>query len=101
MTIAPNAQTPTQMAAAALSRANEALSLSQETNRMMKEIHAAFMVPLPGYHKSFIERATEVVIEAEAGKIVGERFVWYAKVLTALGVIATSFYAAFHWGSPK
>lgn len=94
-------KTAAQVAAEALLRANEAVALNEETHRLVKEVHAALMAPLPGYHKSFVERATEVVVEAEAGKIMGEKFVWLAKVLTALGVIGTSLYAAVHWGAPK
>lgn len=94
-------KTATQIAKEALDKAEAAHAVSQENNRLLRELHAGLMQPLPGYSKSFVERATEVVVEAEAGKIVGERFVWYGKLLTALGVIGTAFYAAVHWGGAK
>lgn len=90
-----------QTARDALAKAEEARMISQENNRLLRELHAGLMQPLPGYSKSFVERATEVVVEAEAGKIVGEKLVWYGKVLTALGVIGASIYAAMNWGNVK
>jgi hypothetical protein len=94
-------QTPTQIAAEALVRANEAVSLNEETHRMVKELRDGLMMPQPGYTRSFVDRVTEVVLEAEAGKIVGERLVWYAKVLTALSVVAAAIYSAAHWGNGR
>lgn len=89
-------------AAEALLRANEALALNQETNRLVKEMHQALMQPLPGYDRSFMARASEVVIKAEAGKIVGDRLITAAKWTTAIGTIATAFYAALRFGhAPK
>lgn len=90
-----------QVAAEALLRANEAVAINVETNRIVKELHAALLEPLPGYKKSFVERTTEVVVGAEAGQIVGEKLVWYAKVLAGLGAIVTGFYAMVHWGGNK
>ena len=84
----PKPKTAAQVAAEAMKRADEAMSISAENNRLLKELHAGLMQPLPGYHKSFVQRATEVVVEAEAGKIVGEKLVFWAKVLTALAAIA-------------
>jgi hypothetical protein len=94
----PNAA---QVAAEALLRANEAIALNQETNRLVKELRDGLLAPQPGYSRSFVDRVTQVVLEAEAGKIVGERFVWYAKVLTAIGTIGTAIYVAAHWGSQR
>lgn len=88
MTIPPKPKTAQQTATDAMARADEALAISLENNRMLKELHAGLMLPLPGYHKSFVQRATEVVVEAEAGKLVGEKLVFWAKVLTALAAIA-------------
>ena len=93
--------TAAQVAAEAMLRANEALALNQETHRLVKKLHEGLMEPQPGYSRSFVERTSDVVIKAEAGGIVGERLVWYAKVLTALGTIGTAFYVAFHWGAPR
>ncbi len=93
-------QTSSGVAAEARRIAEESLAISAENNRMLKELHAALMEPLPGYSKSFVERATEVVVNAEAGRIVGERLVWYAKVFTALGTVSAAFYAMIHWGKP-
>ena len=84
----------------AMEKAEAALAMHEETARLVRELHAGLMEPLPGYDKSFVKRATEVVIEAEAGKLVGEKLVWYAKVCTAIGTVAAAFYAAVHWG-PK
>lgn len=100
MTARPR-KTPEQIAADALLVAEEARAMSAENNRMLKELHAGLMKPLPGYEKSFVERATEVVVKAEAGQIVGERLVWWAKVLTAIGTISAAFYAAIHLGQSK
>jgi hypothetical protein len=101
-------QTAAQIAAEALLRANEAsaiahkaLAVNVETNAIAKEIRAALLEPLPGYDKSFVARTTEVVVGAEAGQIVGEKLVWYAKVLGALGAIATAIYGAVHWGPTR
>jgi hypothetical protein len=94
-------QTPAQVAAAALLVAEEARAMSAENNRLLKELHAGLMEPLPGYDRSFVQRATEVVVKAEAGEIVGERLVFWGKVLTALGVIGSAFYAALHFGQTK
>jgi hypothetical protein len=44
---------------------------------------------------------SKLVAEARAGQVVGERLVWYAKVLTALGTISAAFYAAVHWGGAR
>ena len=101
MTPTPKPKTAAQLAQDALARADAALHMTEENNAMLKELHAGLMMPLPGYTKSFVQRATEVVVEAEAGKIMGERLVWYAKVLTALGAIVTGLYTAMHWGPSK
>jgi hypothetical protein len=84
----------------AMEKAEAALAMNEETHRLVQELHAGLMKPLPGYDKSFVTRATEVVLEAEAGKLVGEKLVWYAKLFTAIGTIATALYAAMQWG-PK
>lgn len=94
-------KTAAQLAKEAIARADDALQMTAENNAMLKELHAGLMLPLPGYSKSFVERATEVVVEAEAGKIMGERLVWYAKVLSALGAIVAGLYGALHWGPNK
>ncbi len=94
-------KTAAQIADAAMARANEAFAISAENNLLLRELHAGLMKPLPGYDQSFVERATAVVVEAEAGKIVGEKLVWYAKVLAALGAIATGIYGAAHWGTGR
>ena len=97
----PKARTAAQLAKDAIARADAALHMTEENNALLKELHAGLMKPLPGYTKSFVERATEVVVEAEAGKIMGEKLVWYAKVLSALGAIVTGLYAAIHWGPTR
>ncbi len=94
----PVRRTPEQIAAEALLVAEEARAMSAENNRLLKEIYAGLLQPLPGYDRSFVQRATEVVVKAEAGQIIGERLVWWAKVLTALGTIGAAFYAAVHLG---
>jgi hypothetical protein len=94
-------KTAAQNAAEALRRADEAHTISAENNRLLKELHAGLMQPLPGYNKSFVERATEVVVEAEAGKIVGEKLVWYAKVLAAVAAIGAGLTALVTWGNPR
>jgi hypothetical protein len=94
-------RTAVQIAAEAMRRADEAHTISAENNRLLKELHAGLMQPLPGYNKSFVERATEVVVEAEAGKIVGEKLVWYAKVLAAIGAIGAGLTALVTWGNPR
>lgn len=94
-------KTPEQIAAQALLVAEEAHAISAENNRLLKALHAGLMEPLPGYDRSFVQRATEVVVKAEAGEIVGERLVLWGKVLTALGTIGAAFYAALHLGQSK
>lgn len=95
----PKPKTAAQVAAEALARADEAMAISAENNRLLKELHAGLMQPLPGYHKSFVQRATEVVVEAEAGKLMGERLVFWAKVLTAIAAIGA--FVGFTAGGPK
>lgn len=92
-------KTAQQTAAEALARADEAMMISAENNRLLKELHAGLMQPLPGYHKSFVQRATEVVVEAEAGKLMGERLVFWAKVLTAIAAIGA--FVGFTTVGPK
>jgi hypothetical protein len=96
-----SSETAERVAAEALEKAERALALNEETNRMVREVHAAMLAPLPGYSKSFVERASEWMIEAEAGRIIGSRIIFYAKILGALGAIGAAFAAAVHWGQSK
>lgn len=96
---APKPRTPSQVAAEALLRANEAVALNAETNQMVREIHDAWMKPHVVYgNRSLLDCVSELAAEASAGRIVGERLVWYGKVFAALGTIGAAFYAAVHWG---
>lgn len=94
--------TPTEAAMQALTKAEAALTLNQETNAMVKEIHDAWMKPHPVYgNKSLLDVVSNVAARAAAGEIVGERVVWWAKLLTALGTIGAALYAAIHLGQSK
>ena len=95
-------RTAAAVAAEAMLKAEEALSVNVETNRLVKDLHQALMVPQPGYDRPFLHRAADVVMEAEAGKIVGEKVVLWAKWVTALGVITSSLWAVVRLGhNPK
>lgn len=95
-------KTPAQIAAEALLRANEAHAISAENNKLLTDLHDAWMKPHAVYgNKSLLQCVSEIVADAGAGRIVGEKLVWWAKILSALGVIGTAFYAAVHLGAPK
>ena len=94
--------TPTEAAMQALTKAEAALALNQETNEMVKEIHDAWMKPHPVYgNKSLLEVLSSLAARASAGEIVGARVVWWAGILAALGTISAAFYAAVHLGQSK
>lgn len=95
--------TSAQIAQQALERAEQAVALHAETNQMVKDIHSALMTPHPGYgNQALIKCVSELVTDAQSGKIVGAKLIWYGKVLTALATISTAVYAAIHWGqAPK
>lgn len=82
--------TPAQAAALALRRAEEAVAMNAETHKLVKDMHQALMQPQHGYDKALIDRATEVVLEVEAGKIVGDKLARYAKVLGAILAIGAA-----------
>ncbi|MGL5735298.1 MAG: hypothetical protein ACRCYS_10575 [Beijerinckiaceae bacterium] len=87
--------TASETAQEALAKAEAALELNTETNRMVKEMHAAWMQPHAGYgDRSLLQCVSQIVTEASADKIVGERLVWYAKVVGALSALG----GAFWWG---
>lgn len=98
--VTPPKSSPASVAAEALLRAEEALSLNAETNRMVKEMHQALMQPQPGHDETLLERMAQVTIAAETGKAVGDRIIWGAKVIGALAAISTAFYAAVNFGHP-
>ena len=91
-----------QVAAEALLRANEQAAIHAETRQMVREIHDAWMKPHVVYgNRSLLDCVSELAAEASAGRIVGERLVWYGKVFAALGTIGAAFYTAVHWGSQR
>lgn len=102
-------QTPAQVAAQALLVAEEAradakaaLTLNQETNVMVKEIHDAWMKPHPVYgNKSLLDVISNVAARASAGEIVGQRIIFWSAVVAAMGAISAAFYAAVHFGQAK
>jgi hypothetical protein len=95
--------TASQVAQQALDRANQAVQIHEETNRMVKDIHQALMTPHDGYgNRALIKCVSELVIEAQSGKLVGAKLIWYGKILTALASISAAAYAVLQWGqAPK
>ena len=92
----PVKPTAADVAASALEKAEAALALNTETNHMVKEMHDAWMKPHPGYGgRTLLDCVSDLVTEASAGKIVGERIVWYAKIIGALSAMG----ALTWWGA--
>ena len=87
-------------AAAAKARAEEAIAIHNETNRLVKEVHQALMVPQPGYgNRAFLESAAALIVEAQAGKIIGDRIVYAAKWIGAASAIVSAIWAAIKIGA--
>jgi hypothetical protein len=94
--------TATQKAELALSQANEAVRLNAETNALMRELHDALMKPHSGFgNRALLSCVSDLVVEAQSGKMVGARLIFYAKVLGALSVIGGSVAAAASWGGVR
>lgn len=84
--------TAMQIAAQALARAEESHALSAENNIILKRIDAAWMQPHPAYgDRSLLDCVSTLVVEANAGKIVGKRIVFWGSVVLALGALAAFF----------
>lgn len=90
-------------AAEALLRAEEAVALNAETNRMVKEIHDALFKAHPGYDKGLYDRMATVTIAAENGKAAGDSLIRWAKILGFFGSLsAGATYLVVHFGqSPR
>lgn len=72
--------------------AAQALARSDENNAMLREIHAAWMTPHAAYgDKSLLDCVSTLVVEANAGRIVGKRLIFWGSVIVALGAIAAFF----------
>jgi hypothetical protein len=78
--------------------ATEALELHRDTNKMIKDLHSALVVPQPGHSESLLHRMASVTIAAETGKAAGDRVIRWAKIITAVGAIASGLYAALRFG---
>lgn len=70
----------------------------RETHAVVMGLHTAWIEPQPGQEHGLLHRMAAVTIAAETGQAAGERIIWWAKVIGAVGVIASSLYAAIRFG---
>ena len=78
------------------------LDKQAQSTAMIQALHGALMDPQPGYPDSLLERVAKVTLAVETGNAVGNKFIWLAKLVGALSVIAGALYTFTHFGeTPK
>lgn len=83
-----------KVAAEASLRAEEALAMTKETHDMVKRMHDMLMEPQPGQKKGLLDRMAGATIAFESGKSTGDRIIWMAGVIAAIGTLGAGLYAA-------
>ena len=94
-------QTPAQVAADAMLKAEEAVALNVKTHKLVSDLHAALMEPQAGYDRSLLDRMAAVTISIESGDRTLKTVVKFAQIVGAIGVIVGGFYAAVRFGGAQ